>query len=281
MNKFLKSFSVMALSISTITSTFCFPVTTYASDNLATPNYEVKLMMDTSKILGSNGNLSSDAKTTFDISSSEHMKVQYLDTGALDLNNQGWIVRIRKFDSDDNTGITYKKRYSISNGDVTSALKTADNDGFDANENNYSAQVDWGYGTQTLSFSDNKIFSLDNYTGINLPNKKDSINEAIDNLPGKLNKYLYNGWAENELNNSILYGPYSGTRYIGTWNGLKVELEVYNINNDNYNYIAEISFKTDDYKEASSERQNLINTLSINNWLIKSDESKTGIMLGE
>lgn len=276
MKKLLNSLATIFLTILTITFTFSPAV--HAS-SLATPNYEVKLMMDTSKILDTNGELSSTVKSIFGIYSSENLNVQYLDTQNLALNNEGWIVRMRKFDNDDNTELTYKKRYSITSGNINAALQTAANDGFDASENNYSAQVDWGYANETLSFSNDKDFSYADYSSLNLPDISSSIEAAIDNIPGKLNKYLYKGWAQSQLNNSVLHGPYSGTRYIGQWDNLKIELEVYELNNGSS--IAEISFKTDDFNQASTERQKLINTLTASNWLITSDETKTGIMLGE
>ncbi len=40
---------------------------------------------------------------------------------------------MKKFDGDNSTGITYKKRYAVSNGDINSALKTAAKDGIDGN----------------------------------------------------------------------------------------------------------------------------------------------------
>ncbi|MCR3759690.1 hypothetical protein KYB31_11940 [Clostridium felsineum] len=246
--------------------------------NLANPNYEVKFMVDSSKILNSDGSLKSNAISDFDITSSKNLNVQYLDTDNLDLNKNGWIVRFRKFNDDTSTELTYKKRYSITNGDIKSALKTAANDGFDANEDNYSPQVDWGYSNESLSFSNNKYFSLDDYSGLELPNTSDSIDEAIENIPGKLNKFIYKGWAQNYLNSSTLHGPYLGTRYIGSFNGLKIELEIYNVRGTS---ISEISFKEDDYSNASQDRQALMNTLDSKGILIKSDDTKTGIMLGD
>lgn len=263
--------------ILTIPLVFLFSTTAHAN-SLAVPNYEAKFLMNTNEMLDGSGNLSDKVISTFNISSYKNLNVEYLDTNNLDLNKQGWIVRLRKFDGDDTTELTYKKRYAISNGDVNTALETAADDGFDGNENNYSAQIDWGYETQTLSFSDNKQFSLYDYSGIELPNNEDAISQAIYNIPGKLNKWLYKGWAQEQLNSSVLHGPYLGKRYIGQWNGLKIELETYNVNN---NYLAEISFKTDKYKDASKERQQLLDLLTSNGWLVKSDESKTGIMLGE
>lgn len=261
----------------TIALVFLFSTTAHAS-SLAVPNYEVKFLMNTSSILDSSANLSNKVISTFNISSYKNLNVEYLDTNNLDLNKEGWIVRLRKFDGDDSTKLTYKKRYTISNGNIDTALETAADDGFDGDNDNYSAQIDWGYETQTLNFSDNKQFSLYNYSGIELPNNEDAIKEAIYNIPGKLNKWLYPGWAQEQLNSAVLYGPYLGKRYIGQLNGLKIELETYNVNN---NYIAEISFKTDKYEDASNQRQQLLNLLDSNGWLVKSDESKTGIMLGE
>lgn len=52
--------------------------------------------------------------------------------------------------------LTYKKRYPVVNGNIQAALTLANQEGFDASDDNYEAEVDWGYGKQTLSFSNTK-----------------------------------------------------------------------------------------------------------------------------
>ncbi len=50
-----------------------------------------------------------------------------------------------------------------------------------------------------MSFSYDKQAS-DGFEGLELPDEEDAINEAIDNMPGKLSKWLYKGWLVKLMN---------------------------------------------------------------------------------
>ncbi len=68
----------------------------------------------------------------------------YYDTEEHDLNKAGWAIRLRHKDGKDFEG-TYKKRYTVGEGGVDAALKLARDEGFDATDKNYDAEVDWTY----------------------------------------------------------------------------------------------------------------------------------------
>lgn len=250
---------------------------------LAEPNYEIKIYMDPSIVLNSNNELKEDVLNTYSISSSPtNMSAEYLDSTNLDLNNNGWDVRIRKKEDEEKFELTYKKRYAIQNGDIDGALNTAAKEGFDKKEKDFDAQVDWGYEKQTLSFSYDKYVSISGYEGITLPSSKDSINAAIKKIPSKLNNSISNDFGKTTLKNAHIYGPVGASRYTGVFNGEKFYIEVWNIKNplgNSYENVVEASFKTDNRSEAQEGHDELIDSLKKNGWLLPKDELKTQMIL--
>lgn len=75
-------------------------------------------------------------------------------------------------DDKNNYELTYKKRYPVINGDINAALTLANQEGFDKSDDNYEAEIDWGYGKQTLSFSNTKKSIPKRQESNFLPSKK-------------------------------------------------------------------------------------------------------------
>lgn len=251
----------------------------------ATPNYEVKLFLDPNVVLNSDNDLKSSVRDYFGMPSTKtKMSIQYLDTDTLEINEEGWNTRVRKMEdfSDEEFEVTYKKRYPITNGDIDAALTQAALDGFDADENDYEAQVDWGYSKQTLSFSNSKMVTENGYNGVELPTKSDSLTMAINQAPGKFENWLYLNWGIDKLENANKYGPVDAKRWIGTWQGEKMYIEVWEIiesNGTGYDYIVEASFKTDLRTDATTRKVQLQNTLTEKGWFSPTDELKTQMIL--
>ncbi|MFW2488666.1 hypothetical protein ACN077_08815 [Clostridium chromiireducens] len=249
----------------------------------AVPNYEVKIYMDPSVVLDSDNKLKQEVLNTFNMPSTvTKMSVEYLDSSNLDFNDIGWDVRLRKMEGDADFELTYKKRYSIANGNIDSALQTAALDGFDKSEDDYDAQVDWSYNKQTLSFSNDKDVSISGYSGMDLPSSKDSIKAAVKKIPGKLNNSISNNYGTTILQNSHIYGPVDAKRSIGTWNGEKFYIEVWKIkatSGSGYEYVVEASFKTDDRSSAQEGHDQLIELFNEKGWLLPEDQLKTQMIL--
>ena len=130
------------------------------------PDYEVKLLMNPTVVLGSDNKLKATVLSTFAMPTSvTKMNVQFLDTDAKDIYNVGWSPRIRKMEGGSDFELTYKKRYTVSNGDIDGALSTANGEGFDSTTTTYDAQIEWGYQKQTLSISRDKTASDSGYSG--------------------------------------------------------------------------------------------------------------------
>lgn len=251
----------------------------------AVPNYEVKWYLDPAVVLDSDHKLKSSVRSEFGMPSTvEKMNVEYLDSDDLELNDEGWNVRIRKMEefSDEEFELTYKKRYPIVNGDIQAALEAAADDGFDADEEDYKAQVEWGYSSQTLSFSNDKDAEENGYDGMELPDAGDSRDMAVDKLPGKLENWQSGNWAEDILEDAHIYGPVEAKRSIGEWDDEELYIEVWQIRNaagTGYDYLVEASMKIDDYSTASNKRDSLKNKLIQKGWFLPIDGLKTSLIL--
>ncbi|WP_145949642.1 hypothetical protein [Paenibacillus sp. Y412MC10] len=251
----------------------------------AVPDYEVKLFMNPSVVLDSNHDLKNSVRDYFGMPSSKtKISVEYLDTDDLDINKEGWDVRVRKLEDydDDEFELTYKMRYPIVDGNIDAALAQAAEDGFDADEDDYEAQVDWGYQKQTLSFSNKKTVSHDGYDGMDNLGEDDAIEEAVDHAPGKFEDWKGSNWGTDLLEGADKKGPVDGKRWTGDWNGREIDVEVYAIiqeDGSGYDYIVEASFKTDTRIEAAADHDRLQGDLTEEGWFLPTDELKTNMIL--
>ncbi len=251
----------------------------------AVPDYEVKLFMNPIVTLNSSQDLNSTVRSYFGMPSTKtKMSMQFLDTTGQAINAQGWNVRVRKMEdfAGDEFELTYKKRYAITNGAIDTALATAATEGFDSTEIDYEAQVEWGYQKQTLSLSNKKTVHHNGYSGMDMLSKTDSISEAVSHAPGKFENWVYSGWGINQLNAAKKYGPVDGKRWIGTWQGSPIYVEVWKVLNatgTGYEYIVEASFKTISRTDAANRSAQLKSTLSVQGWLLPTDVLKTQLIL--
>ncbi|MDN4081150.1 hypothetical protein QYF52_24770 [Paenibacillus polymyxa] len=247
----------------------------------ATPSYEVKLLLDTAQVLNADGSLKSGIVNEFGVSEdAQRLSVEFFDTDSLQLNDEGWNVRFRKKEDKKNYELTYKKRYTITNGNIDAALTQANKEGFSASDDNYEAEVDWGYSKQTLSFSNDKKTNASK--GLALPSLDQALKQLQDNLPGKLQNWKSSNWGKHTLANSRVRGPVQVNKYKGSFQGLDTDVEVWPIrsaNGSGTDNIIEISFKTSDYNTAASNRTKLMNLLQSKGWLIPADSLKTNLVL--
>jgi hypothetical protein len=256
--------------------------TTQAKPNMA-PDYEVKLLMNPSVVLGSDNKLTPTVLSTFSMPTGvTKMNVQFLDTEAQDIYNAGWSPRIRKIENENDFELTYKKRYPVTNGNIDGALTTANNEGFDSSETGYEAQVEWGYTKQTLSISRKKSHSDSGYSGMDIPDLGDSQAMMISEAPGKFEDWLYNNWGTDMLSDSRIYGPVLAKRSTGTWSGVELNIEVWPILDaagTGIEYIVEASFKTISRSTASSKHDQLITFLQSKGWFLAQDSLKTSLIM--
>lgn len=278
--KFVKTVAVTVLGSTVLFTGWNTTPEADAASN-AVPGYEVKFLLDSDEVLTSGGGLSSAVNQAFEIGSSpERLMVEYFDTDALELNEESWNVRLRKKESKSDYELTYKKRFDVQNGQIDAALTAANAAGFDSSDDNYKAEVDWGYGKQTLSFSVTKEKKASK--GLSLPSDQKALEMLVNEIPGKLEKTRSKGWGKDTLEDARAYGPVLVTKYGGEFNGVDVDIEVWpilNASGTGTDSVVEISFKTDSYTEAASQRAELMDELESEGWLIPADSLKTNLIL--
>ena len=206
------------------------------------------------------------------------MNVQFLDTDAKDIYNVGWSPRIRKMEGGSDFELTYKKRYTVSNGDIDGALSTANGEGFDSTTTTYDAQIEWGYQKQTLSISRDKTASDSGYSGMDLPGTSKSRSMLISEAPGKFDDWQSNGWGTTALGSARIFGPVLAKRSTGTWSGQELYIEVWPILDHagtGIEYIVEASFKTNSRSMAEEKQRSFITYLQRMGWFLARDSLKT------
>ncbi|KAF1994228.1 hypothetical protein P154DRAFT_581996 [Amniculicola lignicola CBS 123094] len=247
------------------------------------PDYEVKLLLNPTAVLGTDNKLKPTVLSTFSMPTSvTKMNVQFLDTSAKDIYTAGWSPRIRKKEGDDEFELTYKKRYPVTNGDIDAALTAANAGGFDSTTTTYEAQIEWGYLQKTLSISREKGYDDSGYSGQTLPGQSAARSMLIAEAPDKFDDWVYNGWGTSTLAVSRIFGPILAKRSVGTWSGFELFIEVWPIKNaagTGTEYLVEASFKTNSRTEASAKHDELMAYLTTKGWFLAQDSLKTQLIM--
>lgn len=254
------------------------PATSAHADSNADPTYEVKIDL-TASALDASHNPTAAVKAAFGITgSAESRSYAYYDTGAQELNGEGWDVRLRHKSGSDFEE-TYKMRFPVVGGDIDAALDEADDAGFDSGDTNYDAEVDWGYAKQTLSFSNEKSHSDSGYSGTAMPSSSTGRSWLVDEIPGKLEDWESGDWGKDVLKDSVAHGPVTSKVYDGAWESsddASIEvLPVVGASGTGTEYVVELSFKTDDYDDAAQLHKDAIAAADAHGWLYHGDILKT------
>lgn len=254
-------------------------------DNM-TPEYEVKLLLKPTMVLGPDNKLNDAVLTAFNMRSTvKKLDVQYLDTSDKRIFLAHWSPRIRKIEDEEGFELTYKKRYPIKcegiDG-ITAALGIANKNGFHAGETEYEAQVEWGYEKRTLSISRKEAAAETETSGEDLPGEGDSRDMLLRAAPDKFNNAESDNWGTDALRASRIFGPVFVKRSTGKWEEKKVFIEVWPIRNDTntgMEYLVEASFKTKRHEEATELRQKFVTYLEGKHWLFPKDVPKTDLIM--
>jgi len=266
-----------------------------------TPDYEIKLLLDPSKVLDTSNNLTHTFLKHFKIAPTpQQCTIQFLDTPDKDLSTAGWLVRMRREHSKaDKIEITYKKRYPIGAKDTSSvttasaskaidlALKAATSDFCCQQEHErklFAAQIEWGYAKQDLSIARNKSVPADAYPGLSLPVEAESRKLTIDAAPSEfLNWKGQKGWGAQLISTAKVYCPVHATIWSGEYTGVELDVEVWPVpkvrGREEMETVVEVSFKTAGAKEAEKDREELIDVLTRRGWLLLEDGMKTETVL--
>ena len=248
----------------------------------APPGVEVKLFLDPSVTLDARDQPSRDLLTTFQVTGNPvTIKMQFLDGRGLELHKAGWNVRFRTVQGKDKMELTYKRRYPVPSG-LAAALARAERDGFDAREKDYEPELEWGYQQETLTFSNEKPKDSTNPT---LPSLANARTLAVDEMPGKLQRFRAGGWAKGILSGARIYGPVEGRRWTGSHADIDddISIEVWTLpgaSGTDTERIVEVSFKKKERSDkAVAKREALLKLLEQKGWLLPRDVLKTTLIL--
>jgi len=246
------------------------------------PDYEVKLMLHPERVLS--GPLLKKEVTAF-FSMPEPAtgySLQFLDTVDKDLSGKGWNVRLRRFEGQNEVQLTFKKRYPVIGNNLDAALAQAAFDGFDDQEKDFEAQVEWGWESKTLSLSLEKSLAV-NLPGSELPGEKSSRRDAIKHASPRFDNGFAPRWGTKQLSAARVYGPVEARRYLGSWSGMKVTIEIWYLLGSSSGYpfpqAVEISFRTGSIQKAGMLQKQLMEQLKAKGWFYPEDVLKTELVL--
>ncbi|KAJ5391889.1 hypothetical protein N7509_007379 [Penicillium cosmopolitanum] len=104
----------------------------------------------------------------------------------------------------------------------------------------------------------------------------------IDEAPEKFNNWNGNSWGTNTLKASRIFGPILTQRFIGSWNGIPLYIEVWPLLNSTLTgteYFIEASFKTKSRNTASAEKEKLAEFLESKGWFLAHESLKTQLII--
>lgn len=271
--------SALALAVSAALLSPASPA--HAAAN-AVPGYEVKINL-TVAALDSSRAPSAAVRSAFGITGSAKARsYSFYDTDDRALDAEGWSVRLRHKDGS-SFEETYKKRFPVTDGNIDAALNAANAAGFSSSDTNYKAEVDWGYGKQTLSFSNEKKRSASDYPGTAMPSNDAGRGWLVSDVPGKLKDWKSGGWGASTLGASRAHGPVTAKVYGGAWGAsddASIEvLPVVGAGGTGTEYVVELSFKTDSRTDAATLHKEAIALADAKGWLYRGDILKTQLIL--
>ncbi|KAH6853158.1 hypothetical protein B0I37DRAFT_317145 [Chaetomium sp. MPI-CAGE-AT-0009] len=244
-----------------------------------TAGFEIKFLLKSEEILNAGNEFNDELLSVFTTPPTvTKINVMFMDTDNKALYQARWSARIRKKEGTPNLELTYKKRYTIEGEDIDAALTAVNRDGFNASrDNEYEAQVEWGYKKMTLSISHERKVSDSGSGGTSLPD----VESARSMIAGKAPDELRN-WGKDALQEARVYGPILTTRLTGRWKGIKLTVEVWPIviaAERRLEYIVEASVKADTKDEAGDVWRSLKDMLSGRGWLCPGDSLKTQLVM--
>lgn len=223
---------------------------TYIISAATVEKYEVKVFADSKKVINSDRHIKNSILSSLGSSDKdEDFKVMFIDNIDETLNLHNTSVRIRKSENDENTEIQYKKRYTIVNNDIQSAINEAIADGFSSAE----FEVEYGVNSKTLSVVKENDFDSKLSGDTELPSLSKSYSYAKQFLPIEFST----SFSYISIPKSV--GPIKFERHEGLIENNKVKIENWEIKDKN---IVELSTKVDSLEQAKIVQDSIIKKLT-------------------
>lgn len=257
-------------------------------------SYEVKLLLDSQKVLDDDHLLKEEWKQAFGITD-DYMpiEVMYLETSEKDFNREGWINRLRLKSGKHKVECTFKKRYPVTGTDIAAACENAKKDGFifpdktdkedkKTEDGLFEAGIDWGYEKMTLSLSSedsSKLKDHESLASLTDGEAKAFLQKAMPDIEAN---WKQRQWGITTLERAKAVGPIRFLRAKGNLEHRDVTVEIWPVMNKDKNeelYIVELSFKTDDFTTAAEGKAQIIDFLDQEGILLHEDSLKTTMIL--
>ncbi|SDC35650.1 CYTH domain-containing protein [Terribacillus halophilus] len=247
-----------------------FPTMSFAEDSPINPGHEVKFMLDVSQFATTD-----DLVNAFHASHDEDLKVYYFDTPDQIFRKLNYVHRLRIYDGDKKTDITYKKTFP--DQAPSDAIAEAAEHDFHGDMSNYKYEIDKKPGKDSFSISRKEKFNKNdklNYdNGIDIKYALDLFREEA---PKKYRNWDDQDWYYDTLEQAVPYGPAAVSKFEGNYEDIDADLEIWHYKGET---IAEISTKTDDADDADVIQEKWSEALANEGWLSTNQQSKTSFVM--
>ncbi|MBO4394393.1 MAG: hypothetical protein J5800_08625 [Spirochaetales bacterium] len=237
--------------------------------------FEVKFLLDSEKILGSDHVPVKDLQDLFAVKKTNQRVVLYIDSADRKFNDGGWINRVREKEGKKNVELAYKKRYAVQGTDIEGAIEKAIKDNPRITDGRYEAEIDWGYDKMTLSFT--AEVKIDKPAGgLKGMSEADLLSNLLANMPDDEQGWMFAKFKSSKITDARIAGPVDYIRYVGSYKDVEIDIEVWNVKGT---YITELSFEADDIASATALRNEIMGILDGRGILLHKDSLKTQMIL--
>ena len=174
-------------------------------------------MLDSDLVLDGNHLLKQEYLDLFEVDDSyKTFSLAYYETQERDFFQEGWINRLRlkyEEDAEKDFKLTYKKRYSVPENDLTAAVHLAETEGFDLLSGLWEPQIDWGYTGMTLSLSAEAAVPTGGKKTIADLNPEDGFAMMLENMPEQEQDWKGEHRGSDLFESAVMVGPIFFNRY--------------------------------------------------------------------
>lgn len=245
------------------------------------PTCEIKLLLDSSKALDDENRLTDSIRSQFQIDEAyESFDVLYLDTENRDYLNNGWINRIRVKEGKLKYKVNYKIRYDVPDDNIEKVLSNARSDGFSLYDSYFPAEIDWGYSKMTLNFSADVDIETEEAPDLLNLDSNEAKKMITENMPSEERNWTADNWGIKSADKLQVAGPIRFMRYSGYIDEQPIKIEIWPVEDGGETrYIVEFSADCEDIETAATLREGVIKELDEMGILIRSDATKTQMIL--
>ena len=246
------------------------PSMSFAKESPINPGYEVKFMLDVSQFA-----TTEDIADAFHASHDEDLKVYYFDTPDQIFRKLNYIHRLRIYEGDTKTDVTYKKTFP-DQAPSDAIAEAADHD-FNGDMSNYKYEIDKKPSKDSFSISRKEKFKKNDHLRYDDEIDVDYALDLLhDEAPKKYRQWDDQDWYYDTMTQAVPYGPAAVSTFEGNYEDIDADLEIWYYKGET---VAEISTKTDDAEDAGDIQEKWAEALANDGWLSSNQQSKTSFVM--